>query len=105
MARACVQAADVGVPLNPREPASAEEGSAVEKAAEREFLRQLPSQGESGEADLQSSRAAEQVPRSGFRSSSYGNPLAPAHSCQDRNALIRIIPVLPSGIPWSIPCS
>jgi hypothetical protein len=36
-----VQAADVGVQLSPRQPASAEAGSAVEKAAENEFLRQL----------------------------------------------------------------
>jgi DNA-binding transcriptional regulator YhcF (GntR family) len=39
--RARVQAADVGVQLSLRGPASAEAGSAVEKAAEREFLRQL----------------------------------------------------------------
>ena len=39
--RARIQAADVGVQLSPGEPASAEMGSAVEKAAEREFLRQL----------------------------------------------------------------
>jgi hypothetical protein len=39
--RARVQAADVGVQLSPREPASVEMGSAVEKAAEREFLKQL----------------------------------------------------------------
>jgi len=36
--RARVQAADVGVQLSPREPASTEAGSAVEKAAEREFM-------------------------------------------------------------------
>ena len=39
--RARVQAADVGVQLSPRESASAEAGSAVEKAAESAFLRQL----------------------------------------------------------------
>jgi len=39
--RARVQAADVGVQLRPREPASAEEGSAIEKAAERDFLKRL----------------------------------------------------------------
>ena len=36
-----VQAADVGVQLKPRGPATGEEGSAVEKAAEREFLTRL----------------------------------------------------------------
>ena len=39
--RSRVQAADVGAQLSSREPASAEAGSAVEKAAESEFLRQL----------------------------------------------------------------
>jgi hypothetical protein len=39
--RTRVQAADVGVQLSPREPARAVEDSAIEKAAEREFLRQL----------------------------------------------------------------
>ena len=46
-----VQAADVGVQLSPREPTSAEAGSAVEKAAEREFLKQL--KGKSPMLDLQ----------------------------------------------------
>jgi hypothetical protein len=36
-----VQAPDVGVQLSPREPAREHAGSAVEKMAEREFLRQL----------------------------------------------------------------
>ncbi|HEV2379442.1 MAG TPA: hypothetical protein VG206_06555 [Terriglobia bacterium] len=36
-----VQAPDVGVQLIPREPASAEPGSAFEKSADREFLKQL----------------------------------------------------------------
>jgi hypothetical protein len=39
--RVRVQAADIGVQLSPREPASAVAGSAIEKAAQREFLRQL----------------------------------------------------------------
>jgi hypothetical protein len=39
--RARVQAADVGAQSSPRGPASGEAGTAVEKAAEREFLRGL----------------------------------------------------------------
>ena len=39
--RSRVQAADVGVQLSPRGPASGELGSAVDKAAEREFLKRL----------------------------------------------------------------
>jgi hypothetical protein len=45
MGRARVQAADVGVQLSPRKPASGEAGSAVEAKAEREFLKRLKGNG------------------------------------------------------------